>query len=210
MMHLLTDLGFFHRIVTSSKDGDARIWDVTLRRSVICLSGHTLAVTCVKWGGDGFIYTGSQDCTIKVWETTQGKLIRELKVWDVRTQKLKQDLPGHEDEVFAVDWILDGEKVASGGRDRGCDASVLLDRTVFMGGEKDTLPNQSLRGFDHIDIIKSELENVCHGVVSCADLLVVAARESMVLVGDHFILYTLVGKTMITLSLKFHMSFLVP
>ncbi|XP_071707124.1 notchless protein homolog [Rutidosis leptorrhynchoides] len=67
------------RFVTSSKDGDARIWDVTLRKSVIILSGHTLAVTCVKWGGDGFIYTGSQDCTIKVWETTQGKLIRELK-----------------------------------------------------------------------------------------------------------------------------------
>ncbi|KAF5796604.1 putative transcription factor WD40-like family [Helianthus annuus] len=41
-----------------------------------------------------------------------------LKVWNVRTQKLKQDLPGHEDEVFAVDWSPDGEKVASGGRDR--------------------------------------------------------------------------------------------
>ena len=36
-------------------------------------------MTCVKWGGDGIIYTGSQDCTIKMWETTQGKLIRELK-----------------------------------------------------------------------------------------------------------------------------------
>ncbi|KAL0682328.1 hypothetical protein Bca4012_049175 [Brassica carinata] len=44
-----------------------------------CRRGHTLAVTCVKWGGDGIIYTGSQDCTIKMWETTQGKLIRELK-----------------------------------------------------------------------------------------------------------------------------------
>ncbi|PKI62946.1 notchless protein homolog [Punica granatum] len=67
------------RFVSSSKDGDARIWDVSLRRCVIVLSGHTLAVTCVKWGGDGVIYTGSQDCTIKVWETSQGKLIRELK-----------------------------------------------------------------------------------------------------------------------------------
>ncbi|CAF2138018.1 hypothetical protein IGI04_005709 [Brassica rapa subsp. trilocularis] len=67
------------RFVTSSKDGDARIWDVTLKKTLICLSGHTLAVTCVKWGGDGIIYTGSQDCTIKMWETTQGKLIRELK-----------------------------------------------------------------------------------------------------------------------------------
>ncbi|PHU23707.1 Notchless protein -like protein 1 [Capsicum chinense] len=67
------------RFVSASKDGDARIWDVTTRKCLICLTGHTLAITCVKWGGDGVIYTGSQDCTIKVWETTQGKLIRELK-----------------------------------------------------------------------------------------------------------------------------------
>ncbi|KAK9700293.1 hypothetical protein RND81_08G230000 [Saponaria officinalis] len=67
------------RFVSASKDGDARIWDVALKKCVMCLSGHTLAVTCVKWGGDGVIYTGSQDCTIKVWETKQGKLIRELK-----------------------------------------------------------------------------------------------------------------------------------
>ncbi|KAI3810525.1 hypothetical protein L1987_20142 [Smallanthus sonchifolius] len=69
---------------------------------------------------------------------------------------------------------------------QGCDASVLLDRTVFMGSEKDTLPNQSLKAFDHIDLIKSELENVCPGVVSCADLLVVAARESVVLAGGPY------------------------
>ncbi|XP_076939944.1 putative Peroxidase 48 [Bidens hawaiensis] len=69
---------------------------------------------------------------------------------------------------------------------QGCDASVLLDRTVFMGSEKDTLPNQSLRGFDHIDVMKTELENACPGVVSCADLLVVAARESVVLAGGPF------------------------
>ncbi|KAL3644950.1 Notchless protein 1 [Castilleja foliolosa] len=67
------------RFVSASKDGDARIWDVALKKCVIVLSGHTLAITCVKWGGDGVIYTGSQDCTIKMWETTQGKLIRELK-----------------------------------------------------------------------------------------------------------------------------------
>ncbi|KAK9913047.1 hypothetical protein M0R45_036873 [Rubus argutus] len=66
------------RFVSAGKDGDARIWDVKLKKCT-CLSGHTLAITCVKWGGDGFIYTGSQDCTIKVWETTEGKLIRELK-----------------------------------------------------------------------------------------------------------------------------------
>lgn len=67
------------RFVSSSKDGDARIWDITLRRSTHCLTGHTMAVTCVKWGGDGMIYTGSQDCTIKMWRSEDGKQIRELK-----------------------------------------------------------------------------------------------------------------------------------
>ncbi|CDY09645.1 hypothetical protein HID58_077783 [Brassica napus] len=58
------------RFVTSSKDEDARIWDITLKKSVTCLSGHTRGVTCVKWGGDGIIYTGSQDCTIKMWQVS--------------------------------------------------------------------------------------------------------------------------------------------
>jgi WD40 repeat protein len=28
------------------------------------------------------------------------------------------DLPGHKDEVYAVDWSPDGQKVGSGGRDK--------------------------------------------------------------------------------------------
>uniref|UniRef100_A0A0D9XTS9 NLE domain-containing protein n=2 Tax=Leersia perrieri TaxID=77586 RepID=A0A0D9XTS9_9ORYZ len=67
------------RFVSASKDGDARIWDITTRKCVIALTGHTNSVTCVKWGGDGLIYTGSEDCSIKVWETSQGKLVKTLQ-----------------------------------------------------------------------------------------------------------------------------------
>lgn len=67
------------RLASASRDGDIRIWDTVLRKTLIFLTGHTLAVTCIKWGGDGLIYSASRDCTIKVWETGQGKLIRELK-----------------------------------------------------------------------------------------------------------------------------------
>ena len=132
------------RFASASKDGDVRIWDIVTRKCTVCLTGHTLAVTCIKWSGEGLIYSryflwqvlrwkslnnivciylfvwlsytyvitcrntwrnlrhyaynllfwnssfpsqiiafichSSQDCTIKVWETTQGKLVRELKV----------------------------------------------------------------------------------------------------------------------------------
>lgn len=39
-------------------------------------------------------------------------------VWSVQTKKLLQELPGHADEVFAVDWAPDGSRVASGGKDK--------------------------------------------------------------------------------------------
>ncbi|GMY25653.1 cationic peroxidase 1-like [Fagus crenata] len=66
----------------------------------------------------------------------------------------------------------------------GCDASVLLDDNATFTGEKTAGPNNnSLRGFNVIDTIKSQLENLCPNIVSCADILAVVARDSVVALG---------------------------
>jgi len=66
----------------------------------------------------------------------------------------------------------------------GCDGSVLLDDTANFTGEKTAAPNNnSLRGFDVVDNIKSAVENACNATVSCADILAIGAAQSVNLSG---------------------------
>ncbi|XP_028768923.1 cationic peroxidase 1-like [Neltuma alba] len=67
----------------------------------------------------------------------------------------------------------------------GCDGSVLLDDTPTFTGEKTAFPNiNSIRGFEVVDEIKAAVDKVCkRPVVSCADILAVAARDSVAILG---------------------------
>ncbi|OIV98988.1 hypothetical protein TanjilG_29391 [Lupinus angustifolius] len=66
----------------------------------------------------------------------------------------------------------------------GCDASMLLDDTPTMLGEKLALSNiNSLRSFEVIDEVKEALEKACPGIVSCADIIIMASRDAVALTG---------------------------
>lgn len=72
---------------------------------------------------------------------------------------------------------------------QGCDGSDLLDPlagdTNGSTSEKFTAPNRnSLRGFEVIDTIKANVESSCPNVVSCADIVTLAAFFSVVLVSN--------------------------
>ncbi|KAI4296339.1 hypothetical protein L6164_036305 [Bauhinia variegata] len=63
---------------------------------------------------------------------------------------------------------------------QGCDGSILIDGADT---EKTARSNLRLAGFGVIDDAKTKLEAACPGVVSCADILALAARDAVVLSG---------------------------
>ncbi|KAG7011423.1 Peroxidase 43 [Cucurbita argyrosperma subsp. argyrosperma] len=61
----------------------------------------------------------------------------------------------------------------------GCDGSILID--TAPNPEKGAFGHQGVGGFEVIERAKEELESQCPGVVSCADIVAMAARDAIVM-----------------------------
>ncbi|XP_028061049.1 peroxidase 29 [Camellia sinensis] len=71
---------------------------------------------------------------------------------------------------------------------QGCDASILLDSTNFTIKSEIASPkNFGIRNRESISVIKSMVEAVCPQQVSCADILILAAREAVAIAGGPWI-----------------------
>ena len=70
---------------------------------------------------------------------------------------------------------------------QGCDGSLLLDPTPQNPNvEKKSVPNLTVRGYEVIDAAKTQLEKTCPNTVSCADIVALAARDSIVMVSAYY------------------------
>ena len=78
--------------------GDIALLDVSGVRPARSFSGHARAVTCMAAHPDGTFASGSDDATIKLWDSTQ-VLLRTLE--------------GHTGSVHALSFLADGRLLAS-------------------------------------------------------------------------------------------------
>ncbi|KAE8690724.1 Peroxidase N1 [Hibiscus syriacus] len=61
----------------------------------------------------------------------------------------------------------------------GCDGSILIENGP--NAERHAFGHQGVGGFEVIEQAKAQLETTCPGVVSCADIVALAARDAIVL-----------------------------
>jgi WD40 repeat protein len=92
------------RLATAGYDKRTRVWDPTIGKELLTLTGHSGPVYSVAWSPDGKrLATGSQDYTARVWDEETGKQLLNLS--------------GHSGPVYSVAWSPDGKRLATASED---------------------------------------------------------------------------------------------
>ena len=94
-------------VLTGSKDGTLKLWDIATTRLVRTFAGHKGDITAVALSPDGTrALSGSKDKTIRLWEVATGRLIRTIYA----------HLDATGGEVSSVAFSPDGKRLLSSSR----------------------------------------------------------------------------------------------
>ncbi len=93
------------RIVTSSSDDTARVWNALNGQLLVKLEGHESTVNYAEFSPDGQrIVTASGDNTARVWNAGSGQLLAKLE--------------GHESDVNYAEFSPDGQRIVTASDDK--------------------------------------------------------------------------------------------
>lgn len=133
-------------IYTASTDSTLGLWDICTGQRMKKYKGHTTFVNCLNVArrGPQTIVSGSDDATVKLWDTRKknfissidnsyqvtsvafndtaeqvfsGGIDNDIKVWDVRKNELLYTMRGHTDTITGLTLSPDGSYLLSNGMD---------------------------------------------------------------------------------------------
>jgi WD40 repeat protein len=117
------------RIVTTSEDKTARVWDVATGKEIYVLRGHEAPVLSAAFAPDGWhIVTASDDKTVRIWDATTGKEVFILR--------------GHDNAVLSAAFSSDGSRIVTASGDKTAriwDAATGKEIYVLRGHEAPVL-----------------------------------------------------------------------
>ena len=67
------------RLATASQDNTIVVWDTVTGVPLFSFSGHTQPVQALKWGGQGLIYSGSRDRSVRAWSLETKRMFRLME-----------------------------------------------------------------------------------------------------------------------------------
>ena len=135
-----------HRIVISSSDRTARIWNVDTGECLSVLEGHANDVNSAVFSPDGHrIVTASDDATARIWNVDSEKCVSVLdghtatvnsatfspdghrivtasmdktaRIWDANTGECTRVFEGHTNDVNSAVFSLDGHRIVTASDD---------------------------------------------------------------------------------------------
>ncbi len=111
------------RVITTSGDGTARIWDAVSGAEVVVMRGHEAEVVSAAFSPDGkWVVTASSDGTARIWDAVSGAEVVVMR--------------GHEARVVSAAFSPDGKRVVT----------ASSDGTARLWGTIDAIEVAILRG----------------------------------------------------------------
>ena len=89
------------QLAAGTEHGQIHLWNLTLDEPCRPLSGHTKLVKHLSWS------------PVEPWQLASSSFDYSVRVWDPEDGREFNNLRGHTDHVYSVEWSPDGTRIAS-------------------------------------------------------------------------------------------------